>query len=113
MHNTNNSDVKIDNSFTVGKDVLGHHMPQHANNDVLPTTPTITQLWPDHCFLYGLTLKYRQNIGANKSVAMQSGWGGGCRYHRPNFSNYKLNSFWQTIKIGNWTAYSYSGHKAL
>ena len=35
-------------NFSVGP-MLGQC--QHANNDVLPTTPTITQPWPNDCLL--------------------------------------------------------------
>ena len=34
---------------------------QRANNDVLPTTPSITQRWPNDCLLSGLTSRGKIN----------------------------------------------------
>ena len=51
-------------NFNVGP-LLGQC--QHANNDVLPTTPTITQRWPNDCLLSGYALHSFQRVNKNIS----------------------------------------------
>ena len=56
-------------NFSVGP-ILGQC--QHANNDVLPTTPTITQCWPNDCLLSGITCTVIYTV--NKKFRASLGW---------------------------------------
>ena len=42
---------------------------QHANNEVLPTTPTITQRWPNDCWLSGVPVRF---VESSKSLSEES-----------------------------------------
>ena len=57
MHNENNSNVKEDNSITVGKDMFGHYMP-HFSNTTVGYRANVGPIWEiDNLFWFSSLLK--------------------------------------------------------
>ena len=64
---------------TLGQEQYMHvlHLFQHANNEVLPATPTITQRWPNNCLLIWKAFKRLSEVERTQfwGLSLKMHWG--------------------------------------